>query len=990
MFTDSMFLLYSTLFNEHSTKYGPLTAIFLQVGGFYELYDIESLATGESVCNVREIAKLCNFSISRHKQVYLNWQNCENLFGGFPVDSLSRYERLLVNAGWNVVVVKQGEKKISGSKEKLDRTVDHISSPGCFISEDDGNTHRKLVGCIVESLSPQKLYWSVAALNLSTGAVSFAEGSVVDRLHQFLCVHNPNELVIWSDGGEVTVDLTEALHTLCPATHLKCLGPESAAVDEATLARFWNLKSLAGWISRHPASRRSVAALMSFAADHVPSALVALGEAPVLWVPDGELRLGNAALEQLGLVSIGCGSSGSGSGSGKKPQALFDLMNKCRTAAGGRLLRERLLRPIVDVAILNGRLDRIEAADSRDPVSTERTLRAIGDISALWRRVQIGSAGLKEISALGRTLEAAVALGAADLHSWFVSRWLREPLTCGGNIIHPWCPGVYPAIDALYAEGQEICSAAQKLCDSWSQLVSDGLKSVKGRRQKAVDEERESIDRLYLDIGEGGEFRVTGTKRRVAAALVGLRDSGDRSATERPFKTSSLLENDQLKRLSAIYGEWLERWNPAWSATWERAMEELLTKGSGIIHEIEAWCADLDVSWTIAGIAKEWHWTRPLFDEEDDKVSGVAVVGLRHPVIERLIKVPYVSHSIEFKEGETGILLYGMNASGKSSLMKALGLAVLLAQSGCPVPATSFRLRPFTALFTRILGNDNLWAGLSSFAVEMTEFREILQLADGRSLVLGDELCSGTESLSATALVAAGIETLAERGTRFLFATHLHELADMLPSTVKAWHLKVEYDAATDKLLYDRGLSPGAGSPLYGLEVCRALGLPPAYLERAMCLRKQLAGWQVPRRSRYVADAVVSVCEVCGSTKSLEMHHIVPQAAGGADTAGNLVCLCEGCHDAHHGGRLIVEGWEEESVASSGRSLKWRKAIEEPHGDVKEGHESEEPSVGLESWVQEQLFFKISVGTIQRMAKQIYGVTLSPQKIRGFAKKIPA
>jgi DNA mismatch repair protein MutS len=986
MFTDSMFRLYSNLFNEHAAKYGSLTAIFLQVGGFYELYDIESLATGESVCNVREIAKLCNFSISRHNQVYLNWRDCRNMFGGFPIDSLARYERLLVNAGWTVVVAKQGEKKITGSKEKLERTVDHISSPGCFISEEDGGNQRQLVGCIVESLSPQKLYWAVTALNLSTGAVSFAEGSIVDRLHQFLCVHNPSELVIWSDGGEVTVDLTEALHTLCSATHLKCLGPESAAVDEVTLARFWNLKSLAGWISRHPASRRSVAVLMSFAADHVPSALVRLGEAPVLWVPDGELRLGNAALEQLGLVSIG---SGSGS-SRKKPQALFDLMNKCRTAAGSRLLRERLLRPIVDVAVLNGRLDRIEAANSRDPVSTERTLRTIGDISALWRRVQIGSAGLKEISALGRTLEAAAALGSADLHTWFAERWLSEPATCGDGLKHPWCPGVYPVIDALFAEGADICLAAQKLCDSWSQLVADGLKSVKGRRQKAgaSDEERESIDRLYLDIGEGGEFRITGTKRRVAAALIGLHDSGDSSATVQPFKTTSLLENDQLKRLSAMYREWLDRWNPAWSATWDRAMEELLAAGSGTIHEIEAWCADLDVSWTIAGIAKEWHWTRPLYtdDSKDDSSATISVVGLRHPVIERLIKVPYVSHSIEFKEGETGILLYGMNASGKSSLMKALGLAVLLAQSGCPVPATSFRLRPFTALFTRILGNDNLWAGLSSFAVEMTEFREILQLADGHSLVLGDELCSGTESLSATALVAAGIETLAERGTRFLFATHLHELADMLPSTVKAWHLKVEYNAATDKLIYDRGLSPGAGSPLYGLEVCRALGLPPAYLERAMCLRKQLAGWQVPRRSRYVAEAVVSVCEVCGSTKGLEMHHIVSQAAGGADSAGNLVCLCESCHDAHHGGRLIVDGWEEESVASSGRSLKWRKA----DVSIKEGHESEEASVGLESWVQEQLFFKISVGTIQRMAKQIYGVTLSPQKIRGFAKKIPA
>jgi DNA mismatch repair protein MutS len=353
----------------------------------------------------------------------------------------------------------------------------------------------------------------------------------------------------------------------------------------------------------------------------------------------------------------------------------------------------------------------------------------------------------------------------------------------------------------------------------------------------------------------------------------------------------------------------------------------------------------------------------------------IEVTGLRHPIIERMVTVPYVAHTVALGSSrsdvssESGILLYGMNASGKSSLMKAIGLCTVLAQAGFPVPATSLQLTPFTAIFTRILGNDNLWAGLSSFAVEMTEFREILRHADERSLVLGDELCSGTESLSATALVAAGVETLVQRRAKFVFATHLHELA-ALPDIaglkgVRPFHLKVHYDAATDVLVYDRTLAPGSGSAMYGLEVCRALDLPINFLDRAMAIRKGLSG-ATAHRSIYSASAVVDVCAVCGSTDRLETHHIVPQAEGGTHHPGNLVCLCATCHDDHHGGRIDIHGWEE---TSAGRRLLFTKGATS--------------SNEVTAWVREQRGLKIPIATIQRMAQQIYGVELSAKEIRG-------
>jgi hypothetical protein len=546
---------------------------------------------------------------------------------------------------------------------------------------------------------------------------------------------------------------------------------------------------------------------------------------------------------------------------------------------------------------------------------------------------------MNDMACLLRSYAAASALGCPDdgFLVWIADRWnLDVTMDLAKGLPMTALPFQATAeVATLFAEGQAIRERAVTLCATWS--------SVGGREQ------------LYLDDAEGGGFRITGTKRRISAALTWLRDGGDSSARVTTYKTSAILETAGLDALSAAHRAWTLRWTPVWAAAWSAALATVVEHGSAS-HTIDTWCAELDLSWTVGRLAVDWRWTRPTFGGD-----GIEVTGLRHPIIERMVTVPYVSHNVTLGPG---MLLYGMNASGKSSLMKAVGLCTVLAQAGFPVPATSCRLTPFTAIFTRILANDNLWAGLSSFAVEMTEFREILRHADEHSLVLGDELCSGTESLSATALVAAGVETLERRKAKFVFATHLHELAGLVD--VRAFHLKVSYDAATDVLVYDRSLAPGSGSALYGLEVCRALDLPTDFLERATAIRRSLAGDVTAHRSVYSAEAVVDVCAVCGSMDRLETHHIVHQTDGGGDEVGNLVCLCARCHDDHHGGRLNIRGWEE---TSAGRRLVFVRGA----GGV---------STEVAAWIREQRALKIPVATIQRMARQIHGVELSAKEVR--------
>jgi DNA mismatch repair protein MutS len=143
-----------------------------------------------------------------------------------------------------------------------------------------------------------------------------------------------------------------------------------------------------------------------------------------------------------------------------------------------------------------------------------------------------------------------------------------------------------------------------------------------------------------------------------------------------------------------------------------------------------------------------------------------------------------------------GILLYGLNSSGKSTCMKAVGLSIVMAQSGLFVPATEFSYSPYESLLARITGNDNILKGLSSFALEMTELRAILKRASPKTMVLGDEVCRGTENISAISLVTSTIERLSKTGSNFIFATHLHKVAEMesikMLDNVKAFHLTVD------------------------------------------------------------------------------------------------------------------------------------------------------------------------------------------------------
>jgi DNA mismatch repair protein MutS len=482
-------------------------------------------------------------------------------------------------------------------------------------------------------------------------------------------------------------------------------------------------------------------------------------------------------------------------------------------------------------------------------------------------------------------------------------------------------------------------------------------KSIVKKKKKVVttntDEEQEEEDtKEYVNIHETekNHFSLLATERRCKildemvkcskSKSIILKYHSSYSGVETTFNLSldleynkqsqskKLITNSQIHLLCKNVGSVKVILIDTVSKVYQQIVEKLQEYQS----EMESICnfiTYVDLVYTKVFIAVKYNYCKPEIVSSESGKSFVRATDLRHCLIEKIQQTElYVANDINIGDGnETnnvldGILLYGTNAVGKTSFIRALGISVIMAQAGLYVPASSYQYKPYKYIFTRILGNDNIFKGLSTFAVEMSELRTILRLADKNSMVLGDELCSGTESISAVSIFVAGVQKLASVGCSFIFATHLHEIIgyDEITSLhyVGMKHMSVIYDKERDSLIYNRKLEDGPGNNMYGLEVCKSLNLPQDFLENAHNIRIKYhptSGSVLGQKhSHYNAKHITGgICENCKINPAVDVHHLVFQNE--ADQNGtikkkgltfkkndkaNLMNLCEKCHDEIH------------------------------------------------------------------------------------------
>jgi DNA mismatch repair protein MutS len=711
--------------------------------------------------------------------------------------------------------------------------------------------------------------------------------------------------------------------------------------------------------------------LLDFIFQHNPDLVNNIHE-PIFENCSDRLILANHSLKQLNIIDTG---------EDKGPYSSVEkLLNICLTPMGKRQFSYNLLNPCTDVKYLQKEYDIIEHI--LDHYANYDYLRhllySIKDISKFVRQIMLKKIAPKQLFQLYKNLKTILEIREKTSPEYILETYLKRSITCS-NIEHinKYCGLIIHYLETNFV--LEECEQLDTITSFDCMFLKPGVNEELDDKIKLLDESREKIEaiRQYLNEciakmekskttmdsvkiheTEKNNFSLIATKRRCQILKQYLSTNGGNTVSleytiygqprQFQFTISNILFETQTTSNDSINSPQIKELCKNIS-TIKITMKELITtvyltliknmnQFSKEFDSINQYICAIDNVYAKATIARKYNYCKPTISSFS-LYSYVKVKSLRHCLIEHIQQNElYVSNDIllgyqEEKEPEkrenacaggsglrqgNGTLLYGTNAVGKTSFIRSIGIAVIMAQAGLYVPAASFEFYPYKYIFTRILGNDNIFKNLSTFAVEMSELRTILRLADKNSLVLGDELCSGTESISAVSIFVAGVKTLNEIGCSFIFATHLHEIIDY--EEIQCCHLKhmsVIFDREKDSLVYDRKLKDGPGNNMYGLEVCRSLNLPETFLELAHNIRvkynPQYASILDRKQSYYNANKIIGQCEMCNDKIGTEIHHLQHQKEANEsniiiskDTTfhknhnANLITLCEKCHLEFH------------------------------------------------------------------------------------------
>lgn len=740
---------------------------------------------------------------------------------------------------------------------------------------------------------------------------------------------------------------------------------EKQVYQNEVLTRFFETVDYDEKYLNYPIATQALCFLLDFVYVHNPS-LVEKIEPPVFDNKSDRLILANHSLKQLNIITPG--------ERGSKLNSLQSLLNCCVTPMGKRLFNSVLLNPICSVSKLNTeyaiqehfslnyKVEKVAALRSTlsNIKDIERVLRKLylkritpadfyfmvkdlDTLCSLYVDFEQDSALIEYLSTkninmlakkvkthIKKTLDlesAATVSSCNDFDANFVRRGFSEH---HDNLVEAWMD-----------------SAAK--VEAVRSYLNDFVKDFENNKPSKTT--KKAPDYVKIHSTEKSGFSLITTKRRSAILKNALSTQQIKSESSQKvngslvtlsyyseynkqtktmvFNTDSIEYKDATGSNVSINNKDIHSLCQNIVFSKDKMVESLQGIYKHFVRDFVEFHSDLEYIVKFAAaldllvckihIAKKYNYCVPRIKPSKTDDSFVAVKGLRHPLIEQLLQHElYITNDLGFDSDTCqGMLLYGTNAVGKSSLIKALGMCIILAQSGFYVPCASFEYYPFHHIFTRILGNDNLFKGLSSFAVEMIEFKTILSQADNNSIVLGDELCSGTENNSAISIFVAGLDHLYKQKTKFVFATHFHEIADFEEITEKdrlvLKHLAVSYDQEKDKLVYDRKLQDGPGESMYGLEVCKSLKLPQAFLRHAHEIRnkycKTTSSILEYKPSRYNTKKLRGICERCKKNFSTEVHHIHHQKDANKDGfighfhknhVANLAALCEACHLAEH------------------------------------------------------------------------------------------
>lgn len=769
--------------------------LFFRLGDFYELFFEDAL----------KAAPLLQITLtSRNKEKGEPVPMC-----GVPAHSAENYIARLVQMGERVAICEQMEDP-KLTKKIVKREVTRIITPGTVTEE---SILRSKENNYLAAFAAKGQRAGLAWLDLSTGEFRATEVEAAEAAAVLEQVNARELLAVDSQAapaGRWVVSPVEAW----------TFGAEHA---EQALKTQFHLLSLEGCgLGGRPLAIGAAGALVAYLKETQRGALDHLD--PPLWLDRaGSMLLDAVTVRNLELVE----PLFSADLDKNRDATLLGVLDETRTGMGARLLRQRLLRPSLDLAEIEARLDAVDWF-RRETIARQRVREVLGalyDLERLMARVSVGSASPRDVASLGSTLarlpqlspllpggapervrETAARLDPVDEVRERIQQSIADapPVNINdGGVIRP-------GFDAALDELRDLSRNSRQIIAAIEQRERDrsGIQSLKVRFNNVFG--------FYIEISKANLHLAPADYERKQTLV-----NAERFTTP------------ELKELEAKVLDAEERMLELERAIFQET-RQFAAAHAGRIRATAAALAELDVYAALAEVAAGRRYTRPRFTAAGE----LKIVEGRHPVIEKLGEREsqrFIANDLWLEREKARIaLITGPNMGGKSTYLRQTALIAVLAQLGSFVPASEAVLPLIDRVFTRIGASDNLARGRSTFMVEMTETAVILNTATERSLIILDEIGRGTATYDGLALAWSVIEFIHQRiGAWTLFATHYHELTELEERLEGVRNLHVSVKESGDQVIFLRKVEPGSADKSYGIEVARLAALPVAVIERA-------------------------------------------------------------------------------------------------------------------------------------------------------------
>jgi len=967
---------YFELTKRYQDDYGENTILLMQVGAFFEVYGIHNEKTEIiSGSKIVDFSQICELNIVE-KNTCVGKDNV--MMAGFKDMQIEKYIKKIQDSGFTAVVYAQDE-----AVKNTTRSLAGIFSPGTYFHTESTNLTNSTT-CIWIDLVENKILMKgkyvvvgVANIDIYTGKTNIFQFKEIyvnnpttyDELERFISIYNPSETILINNlPGENEIDyvisyagITSSLIHKINITNenttkmTRVKNCEKQPYQKEVLSKFYKIDNYDAFVQNFYENNIATQAfcfLLDFVYQHNPHLVNKISE-PIFENCSTRLSLANHSLKQLNIINDGNVKS-------SKFSCVSQLLNDCLTPMGKRKFLYNILNPICDEIHLQREYDITEYFLSKYTYYDsflKTNLSTIKDISKWERQIFLKKISPKAFYNLYNNILTIQKVYEKIEEDLTIKEYLSVYESNILNITN-FCDEISQFINKNL--DLSLARDLEQLQNFEINFIKNGIDEELDKKTSTLKEselklysiaeylstlienkEKKTGNYVKIHETEKNNFSLLSTSRRckllqdalpTEPTIIKLKYDSTSNKTfdfktskkqfefEKQSASNNCILDEQInclcKNISVIKVSLRDLITLVYNK-FVVNFEQYQSRLESIINFI----THIDILYTKDSIAKKYNYCKPNIIKSDK--SFVDAKKLRHCLIERFQSNElYVTNDVILGDNNTdGILLYGTNAVGKTTIIRALGISIVMAQAGLFVPCSEFNYMPYKYIFTRIIGNDNIFKGLSTFAVEMSELRTILRLGDENSLILGDELCSGTEIQSAISIFVAGIQKLDKCRSSFIFATHLHEIVDYdeisTLDRVKLKHMSVVYDKERDTLVYDRKLKDGPGNNMYGLEVCKSLSLPQDFLDAAYEIRMKYhpEGESILslKTSRYNSKKIVGVCEKCGKSPGTEVHHLQHQKDSNNEgiisttdsifhknNLANLMTLCESCHNKKH------------------------------------------------------------------------------------------